>query len=101
MSHHSEINHDQTEPISGAIGLWTSFFVVLLVGITVLSILLYKGMIEDSLRKAQDVSHGKEIEELRVYEKTQLTSCRWIDQKRGIVQIPIETAKRKVVEDYN
>ena len=91
----------KAEPHSGIIGKLTLTFALSLIVISLFAILIYKGSINDALENAENTGPNKELMKLRAYESDQLHSYKWIDKTKGTVQIPIESAKQKVLESYH
>ncbi len=55
-------------------------------------------------RYKQDISSrgiDKEVEKVREYENTQLSSYGFLDKEKGIIRIPVEKAIEETIKDYN
>jgi uncharacterized protein affecting Mg2+/Co2+ transport len=100
---HSEgvINHDQSNPNSKAI-VWSMIITVISLVLTVWAgKIIYNSMSSNELN-SKEVTGGGFIsqQELKAYEDDQLHSLKWIDQSKGKVQIPIQTAMQLTLKKY-
>ncbi|MGE4170464.1 MAG: hypothetical protein AB7F28_07075 [Candidatus Margulisiibacteriota bacterium] len=101
MSHASVITHDQSEPRGKAIAVAILLTVLFLVGVIVFSIYLFKATLSTEMNGKENEGMSADLQRVRLYEQEQLSKTAWVDQKQGIVHIPIDDAKQLVVRHYS
>lgn len=95
------INHDTTNPNSFVVIVSIVVTSILLLIICIGSFYLYRSQLSMSQNVLQDTANRHPyIVEIESEAQNNLERLYWIDKKSGIVHIPIEIAKSRVVEEY-
>ena len=100
MSENNEINHDTNEVNSKILALTVigaSLFILLAV---IFSYFIYIGIYSLEMDSKEITSDSKFLLEVEAYENKKLTTYDWVDKKKGIVQVPVETVFDKVINKY-
>ncbi len=95
-----EIRHDTTEPYAKAIAWAVALTALLLALVFVCSLWYYRTSSTDELNQKELVPVTLFLQSIRTYEDQELSATRWKDLKKDWVQVPIDYAMEKVVQDY-
>jgi hypothetical protein len=83
-------------PLAAVVGI--VFAIVLFVVVVLLQAFFYQQVSEEHERKVVAVA-PEELSQLRAQHLVALHSYRWVDEKAGVVAIPIDLAMKLVVRD--
>ncbi|MEK9657896.1 MAG: hypothetical protein VW378_05955 [bacterium] len=100
MSDTGHIGVDESNPDNVKITLLLAVMLIFMVVIVLWSIFFFKGMTTEILNQKQLTPKVDERQSLELYEESRLSSYSWVDQAKGIVQIPIREAVLQVIDDY-
>jgi hypothetical protein len=83
-------------PMTVLVGI--GFALLLFLTVVILEAYFYRAEENENAKKVVAVA-PEELAQLRAQHENQLNSYRWVDEKKGIVAIPIERAMKLVVRD--
>jgi hypothetical protein len=83
-------------PLAAVVGI--VFAIVLFVVVVLLQAFFYHEQAQEDTRKVVAVA-PEELSQLRAQQLAQLNSYRWVDEKAGVVAIPIAVAMEALVRD--
>lgn len=92
------MNSDSTN-INRASGAATGFIIASLIFIA-LAIVVKFAVRVPAIDGDRNAARAKALAEIRATEDRSLTTAGWIDQSRGIVRLPIETAMQKAAQAW-
>jgi hypothetical protein len=93
------ISPEESDPRSGMTMLVGVVGVALLVVVVLLLVVLFNRPAENEFRRRVVDETSARLSELRAEQGKRLEGYRWVDDKEGIVTIPIERAMELVVEE--
>jgi hypothetical protein len=82
--------------LAGAVVATVVLITALVIGVNE----LFTGIIEGEISEKVLEHQSADLRELRATEQDRLTHYRWVDQKQGVVRIPLDRAIRLTLEDY-
>lgn len=99
-SHHApNEGHDLTD-FNWTLVLWTlPLGVLILVGFTLVCLFFYRGYLEDETRIKESLFPTTELTSLSLADSQVLTQFKLLDTDKGRLQIPIEKAMEKLVDE--
>ncbi|RAP32752.1 hypothetical protein DID75_04105 [Candidatus Marinamargulisbacteria bacterium SCGC AG-410-N11] len=100
MSHDGTINHDQSEPKTFILGINIVFLIIILIITFIVFGMFFNSLKNIEQNKKQNIGPNKELTKLKNYENKELSTLKWLDKKKGKVQIPIDLAIKNVAKTY-
>src|ERR1035441_1511943 len=88
-----------TENVNRASSAATGFIIASLIFIA-LTIVVKIGIHVPAIDADRNAARAKALAEIRATEDKSLTTAGWIDQSRGIVRLPIETAMQEAAQAW-
>src|SRR4051812_14351921 len=74
--------------------------VVLLVGMVAGVMQLFRVTVEGEIQRKVLAPQGQQVRSLRAEEETKLNSYQWVDQKNGVVRIPVREAVELTLREW-
>jgi hypothetical protein len=88
-----------TENVNRASSATTGFIIASLIFIA-LAVVVKFGIHVPAIDADRNAARAKALAEIRATENNSLTTAGWIDQSRGIVRLPIETAMQRAAQAW-
>ncbi|MBN8215808.1 MAG: hypothetical protein J0L75_04160 [Spirochaetes bacterium] len=89
------------EPASKPIAFWVLGAGIFVAVIVVVTVLIYRHLLERSQDAAEAALPAREWTVLRENERKDLEKAYWLDRSAGKVHLPIGAAMEKVVKEYS
>ena len=101
MKSENEINHDTSSPNSFWISVSLILTTISLIAIILGTLYLYNVEKSNELDRKEKIQNNSMLNEIRKHEAQMLNSTKWINKKKGLIQIPIQKAMTIVKNDYS